>query len=114
MPQDVLDNEDVKLDNMFTASMVADIIRVRPFACIDSKLFILIVAFCFYLKGNDVSSRVSPAIPRIVVHLELSDRQPLGGETERFRTAGVQARPGRCARRPDDGRQVPKYCFNYY
>lgn len=45
MPQDVLDNEDVKLDNMFTASMVADIIRVRPFACIDSKLFILIVAF---------------------------------------------------------------------
>lgn len=25
--QDVLENEDVKLDNMFTASMVADIIR---------------------------------------------------------------------------------------
>lgn len=27
--KDVLENEDVKLDNMFLASMVADIIRVR-------------------------------------------------------------------------------------
>jgi len=26
--QDILENEDVKLDNMFIASMVADIIRV--------------------------------------------------------------------------------------
>lgn len=34
--QDVLENEDVKLDNMFTASMVADIIRVRHAALIHS------------------------------------------------------------------------------
>jgi hypothetical protein len=27
--QDILENEDVKLDNMFVASLVADIIRVR-------------------------------------------------------------------------------------
>lgn len=27
--QDILENEDVKLDNMFVASLVADILRVR-------------------------------------------------------------------------------------
>lgn len=30
--QDILENEDVKLDNMFIASMVADIIRVSAAA----------------------------------------------------------------------------------
>lgn len=29
MFQDILENEDVKLDNMFIASLVADIIRVN-------------------------------------------------------------------------------------
>jgi serine/threonine protein kinase len=34
-PQDILENEDVKLDNMFIASLVGDILRVSPFITFD-------------------------------------------------------------------------------
>lgn len=55
--KDVLENDDVKLDNMFIASLVFDLIRVRrPFL----TLLILIETF----SGHDLSSRLSPPMSR--------------------------------------------------
>lgn len=39
--QDILENEDVKLDNMFIASLVGDILRVSMFTNININLVLI-------------------------------------------------------------------------
>lgn len=55
--QDILENEDVKLDNMFIASLVGDILRVKKyFGSLKSQ-------GCLYL-GHDLPSRFTRSISR--------------------------------------------------
>jgi hypothetical protein len=78
--QDILENEDVKLDNMFIASLVGDIIRVssntchtlqicslssatnKPFSFAANKYLSLSVLFLFSNSGSSSPSQKNPAI----------------------------------------------------
>lgn len=80
-----MENEDVKLDNMFIASMVADIIRVCSILFYNpSKILI----HC-NLTGNDVSARISFKVSWNSVHIKLPNRFKMGCKTQWFRSTCI-------------------------
>lgn len=79
--KDVLENDDVKLDNMFIASLVFDLIRVS----INFLTFFFAFNTDDDLTGNDIPSRLSSALSWKSLHFQLPHRLPMGREAERFR-----------------------------
>jgi serine/threonine protein kinase len=59
--KDVLENDDVKLDNMFIASLVFDLIRVNLDCRLDPGDFL---TFSCPPSGHDFPPRLSASLPR--------------------------------------------------
>ena len=69
--KDVLENDDVKLDNMFIASLVGDIIRVRQYE--ENSHFKRINNSHKNIAGHDLLTRVTITSSWITMHLQLLD-----------------------------------------
>lgn len=82
--KDVLENEDVKLDNMFLASMVADIIRVsveiqrKPIDANWQLTRCLLTSSSNQLLGHHLHPRLADSLPWQSVQLQLPHRLPMG------------------------------------
>lgn len=59
--QDIMENEDVKLDNMFIASLVADIIRVRKYYVTNKYLYGNIMTFNFMTNILNKQNQMKPS-----------------------------------------------------
>lgn len=91
--KDILENDDVKLDNMFIASLVGDLVRVRTFLLMSALVLTNLNIKWGILTttlGNDLSARLSRQVARQLEDVQLSHRQPLGSQSSWFRTARIQ------------------------
>lgn len=98
--QDILENEDVKLDNMFIASMVADIIRVSAVCCnlilmaYPNPAYWLLLSSNIYAvtsAGRHLLARIAHSLSWLAVHIQLPGGLTLGGQIDGFWIVCLQA-----------------------
>lgn len=73
---DIIENEDIKLDDLFIASLINDLIKVRSLSYLLSNCNIYLIN-SFALAGHDVHSQFSADLSRQSQILELRGHLPL-------------------------------------
>lgn len=81
---DIIENEDIKLDDLFIASLINDLIKVQIVYC---KCNMFIINFLSVCSGHDVHTQFTADLSRQSQILELRGHLPLDAAGNRFRTA---------------------------
>lgn len=91
--KDILKNEDLHLDDMFIASLVADLVKVwivfLYFHNINQNFHTWWKIFLFFLSGNDIHSRKWDWFPWELEIFYMSSWQPMGLTDCRFWTPAI-------------------------
>lgn len=79
---DIIENEDIKLDDLFIASLLHDLVKVSLLVLVDCSTILIIINV-----GYDVHSRFCTEFPRKSQVIELCGDVPLDVTSHRFWTA---------------------------
>ena len=84
---DILENDDYKLDSMFVASLVFDLIKVSAKFKVELMSTFIYNSMFAFVSGNDFSSRFCDSLPRSTQIFQLCCGQSLAVASHGLRSA---------------------------